>query len=225
MRRLGAHAANRGRRPRDWGVVMLKLLIREVDERFELGDAGHSLLMELLTLIFDGRAGGVPGLMQKFHQQGLGYLVESWVADVAPVPVQPRQLERLFDSGKLSAMANRLGLARTTAVAAACASLPELIRLLTRGGRRPSHLPSDVSAYLAGHYRIQAAHASTGPQRQPIESTRFLPGPHWVKWAMVATCLIALGLCMLQRQPATPAKTPSAEDAGFGGNTAAHASL
>ncbi len=142
---------------REWGFPMLNLLIREVDERFALGDASHALLMELLMLIFDGRAGGVPGLMRKLHQMGLGYLVESWVVDITPVPLQPRQLERIFDSGKLSAMANRLGLVRTTAIAAACASLPELVRLLTRGGRRPIYLPGDVSAYLAKRYRAEAA--------------------------------------------------------------------
>jgi uncharacterized protein YidB (DUF937 family) len=208
---------------------MLRRLIREVDERFDLGDTGRALLIELLTLIFDGRAGGVPGLMRKFHQQGLGYLVESWAADVAPVPLQPRQFERLFDSGKLSAMANRLGLARTTAIAAACGSLPELVRLLTRGGRRPSYLPSDVSADLAQRHRTQAPPTSASVQRRPIErdsfdDAPFLHGFGWVKWAMVATCLIALGLCMLQRQPAAPATTPSAEDARVDGNTAAHAS-
>jgi len=219
---------NSDRRLQKWGFAMLNLLIREVDERFALGGTGHGLLMELLTLIFDGRAGGVPGLMRKFHQQGLGYLVESWVADVAPVPVQPRQLERIFDSGKLSAMANRLGLVRTTAIAAACASLPELIRLLTRGGGRPSYLPSDVSAYLAKRYRAEAVRADAGPKRRPrvrdaFDDTRFLSGFSWVKWAMVAACLVALAICMLHRQSAAPVSGPSADDAGLGGNTAAHA--
>lgn len=204
---------------------MLRLLIREVDERFDLGDTGHALLMELLTLIFDGRAGGVPGLMRKFHQQGLGYLVESWVCDSAPVPVQPRQLERIFDSGKLSAMTNRLGLVRTTAMAATCVSLPELIRLLTRDGRRPVHLPSDVSAYLARRYRNETAQARHRPAaRGSLDKPRFLAGVGWLKWAVVATCLIAIGLCMLQRRSAEPAKAPSAEDTAFGGTAAARAS-
>ncbi|HEY0232802.1 MAG TPA: YidB family protein [Dokdonella sp.] len=195
---------------------MLNPLIREVDERFALGDASHALMAELLTLIFDGRSGGVPGLMAKFHQQGLGYLVESWVTDSTPMPLKPWQLERIFDSGKLSAMANRLGVVRATAGAAACMSLPELVRLLTRGGRRPTHLPGDVSRYLGGCYRSEASAVDAA---RPLAGSdgfaqlKLTPGLGWIKWALLATSLIAIGYSLLRRPSALNAATPSSQQA------------
>ncbi|MEP7043251.1 MAG: YidB family protein [Dokdonella sp.] len=195
---------------------MLDPLIREVDERFALGDTAPALLTELLTLIFNGRNGGVPGLMAKFRNQGFGDLFESWLAHASPRPIEPQQLERIFGSGTLSAMADRLGVSRSATTAAACTALPKLIGLLTRGGKLPTSLPGDFSRYLSRRYSNEASLIAAKSVRipSPREShvdVNLTPGLGWIKWVLLATCLIALGYCMVHRRPAAIATTPSTE--------------
>jgi uncharacterized protein YidB (DUF937 family) len=181
---------------------MLDPLIREVDERFALGDTGYALLTELLTLIFNGRSGGVPGLMARFRQRGLGDVFDSWVGNASRKRIDPLQLESVFGSGTLSTMADRLGIARATAAAAACVLLPRLIALLTRSGNLPTSLPGDFSRYLGRRHPDDIGALDKPPlrAREAEPEINLAPGLGWVKWALLATCLIGLAYSLLHRR-------------------------
>jgi uncharacterized protein YidB (DUF937 family) len=129
---------------------MFEALIRDAAKRFGLGDKANGLLAALLSTIFDERSGGIAGLFAKFREQGLGDLFGSWIGNAQPKPIEPQQLENVLGANVISGIADKLGMARGTAIAAVSAMLPELIGMLTPNGQLPTSIPSGVSSYLGG---------------------------------------------------------------------------
>ena len=51
---------------------MLDALIRDLSERYGLGDRSQELFGLLMGYIFNERRGGFPGFIEAFHEQGNG---------------------------------------------------------------------------------------------------------------------------------------------------------
>lgn len=201
---------------------MFDALIREVAERFGLGDKARELLASLLGIVFDERNGGIAGLLAKFRQQGLGDLFGSWIGSPQPKPIEPQQLENILGASTISDLAGRLRLEPGKTLGAAAAMLPKLVGLLTQNGQLPTSLPSAASAYLNGFGQL-GGHGARNDSKVSTEThTDLTPGLGWVKWALLLAVLLALGYCMLHRAPeggppttsgtatTTPAPAPAA---------------
>lgn len=109
------------------------------------------LLQAALTLIQQN--GGLPGLLQKFQQSGLGQHAESWVSNNANLPITADQLHQVLGSGAIASIASQLGMDHAQVSGGLAQMLPQLINQMTPNGTVPanhSDLLSEGLSLLAG---------------------------------------------------------------------------
>ncbi len=197
---------------------MFDALIREVSQRFGLDDKADGLITSLLGLIFDPGSGGVSGLLARFQQQGLGDLFTSWLGASAgqPAAINSQQLESVLGSTQVGAIADKLGVPRNAVTAAACAALPKIIGLLTPDSQLPTSIPAAVSGMLGGIGGLDSADAGVADITRAVAPTTApsvedaAGGLGWLKWLVLAAIILALGYCVLNRQPAPAPPAASA---------------
>lgn len=90
------------------------------------GLAGH-----VMSLVNDPRIGGVSGLVQKFHEHGLGGIAESWIGGGANQPVTAEQITAVIGQEHIEAIAGKIGVPPAEASAKLAEYLPMLIDKLT----------------------------------------------------------------------------------------------
>lgn len=96
------------------------------------GIAGHAM-----ALVNDPRIGGVSGLVQKFHDQGLGGIAESWIGAGGNQPITAEQITNVIGQDHLNEIAGKLGVAPEEASAKLAEYLPQVIDKLTPHGEVP----------------------------------------------------------------------------------------
>jgi outer membrane protein OmpA-like peptidoglycan-associated protein/uncharacterized protein YidB (DUF937 family) len=205
-------------------AVMFDAIIRELSQRFGLGDKAKDLVTALLSLIFDPNSGGISGLLARFKQQGLGDLFSSWLggSTAPPAPINPPQLENVLGSSAIGGISDKLGIPRGTVLSAAAAALPGLIRALTPNGQLPTAIPSSVSALIGGlgGAASTAAARAAGNARAAADTVERGAGLGWLKWLIPVAIVLALGYCMLNR-PVPPPVTGAAQNAATATRNAA----
>jgi uncharacterized protein YidB (DUF937 family) len=202
---------------------MFDALIRELSQRFGLGDKAQGLITLLLGLVFDPDNGGVPGLLTRFKQQGLGDLFSSWLggAPGQPAVINPQQIENVLGASQLSGIADKLGIARGTVVAAASAALPKIIGAVTVDSQLPAGIPASISGMLGGLGSglggLDAAGTASATRSAASNTASTASstindsggGLGWLKWLILAAIILALGYCMMIRQPAPTTPPPA----------------
>lgn len=78
--------------------------------------------------------GGLPGLIQKFQQGGLGEVVASWIGSGPNQPVSPGQLQSVLGDDLISQLAQRSGQDSGSVLGALSAMLPSLVDQATPDG-------------------------------------------------------------------------------------------
>ena len=117
---------------------MLDALIRDLSERYGLGDRSQELFGLLMGYIFNERRGGFPGFIDAFREQGHGELVMAWVGQHESLrPLNASDVNMVFGQGLLADWGSRLGVSRATVGAAIAGVLPQLVAALTPDGRIP----------------------------------------------------------------------------------------
>jgi uncharacterized protein YidB (DUF937 family) len=97
-----------------------------------LGGGSNSLASGLLQMI-QNQPGGLQGLVQSFHDKGMGGLVSSW-----PVPpISGDQVHQVLGTDQVKALAAKAGIAPDVAGAAIAQILPGLVDKLTPNGSVP----------------------------------------------------------------------------------------
>ena len=81
--------------------------------------------------------GGLSGLVVKFHQNGMGDIVSSWIGTGQNLPVSADQIANAFGSGTLGNIASQLGLDPAQVSGQLAQVLPGLIDKLTPHGALP----------------------------------------------------------------------------------------
>jgi uncharacterized protein YidB (DUF937 family) len=100
-------------------------------------DEGHEELVKEVGTLLE-RVGGLDCLVGLFQQKGLGDLVASWISTGPNLPLSPQQLESVFGSAELQAIAQRLHLPREETSAHLAQLLPQIVDKLTPEGTVPS---------------------------------------------------------------------------------------
>ena len=96
------------------------------------------LIQAVLSLIGnDGPVGGLPGLVSKFQQAGLGGLMASWLGAGPNQAISGDQLSQVLGSGPLSQIAAQMGTGHNEAAGQLAELLPGLIDHLTPHGNAP----------------------------------------------------------------------------------------
>jgi len=103
-----------------------------------LGGSSNPLATGLLQMI-NNQPGGLPGLLQSFHEKGLGGLAASWVGTGQNLPISADQLQHVLGSDQVTQLAAKAGISPDTAGAALTQLLPGLVDRLTPNGQMPQH--------------------------------------------------------------------------------------
>jgi len=111
-----------------------------------LGPETQQQLMQQATA-FIQQQGGVSGLVQKFHDNGLGHVVESWIGTGANQPISPDQVHQVFGPQQIQALAQQLGVDPGHAAMGLAQLLPNLVDKLTPNGQVPA--ANEIEQHLA----------------------------------------------------------------------------
>lgn len=112
------------------------------------------LIQAVLSLVSnDGPVGGLPGLMARFQQAGLGDIIASWLGSGTNQAISGDQLSRVLGTGPLSQVASQLGVGQSDAANQLAQVLPGLLDQLTPQGHAPQGglgRSSDLFGMLGG---------------------------------------------------------------------------
>jgi uncharacterized protein YidB (DUF937 family) len=112
-----------------------------------LGGSSNPLAAGLLQMI-QNQPGGLQGLVQSFHEKGLGGLVSSWVAVGPNPPATADQIHQVLGSDQVKALAEKAGISPDNAGSAIALLLPTLVDKLTPNGQVPA--PNNVMEMVGG---------------------------------------------------------------------------
>lgn len=96
------------------------------------------LLAHVLDLVNNPSTGGLTGLVQAFHDQGLGAIVASWIGTGPNQPITADQISKVLGPERIQLIATKLGVAPETVSTQLATVLPGLINHLTPNGTVPS---------------------------------------------------------------------------------------
>lgn len=103
-----------------------------------LGDSSNPLATGLLHMI-NNSPGGLSGMLQSFHDKGLGGLVSSWVGTGQNLPISADQIQHVLGSDQVKELAAKAGISPDMASNALSQLLPTLVDKLTPNGQVPQH--------------------------------------------------------------------------------------
>jgi len=83
--------------------------------------------------------GGISGLVQAFHSNGLGGVVNSWIGTGPNQSITPDQIQQVLGSGPLQGVAQKLGVSPEQASSTLSQLLPQVMNHLTPNGSVPEH--------------------------------------------------------------------------------------
>ena len=95
---------------------------------------GQSPLLQMAAQLIQ-QNGGLPGIINKFQQAGLGQQAGSWVGTGQNMPITADQLQQVLGSGQIGQIAQQLGLSHGEAGNGLAQALPQLIDKLTPTGQ------------------------------------------------------------------------------------------
>lgn len=112
-----------------------------------LGGSSNPLATGLLQMI-QNQPGGLQGLVQSFHDKGLGAVASSWVSTGANSPITSDQIHQVLGSDQVKALAAKAGISPDMAGSAIAQLLPGIVDKLTPNGTVPDH--GSVMGMLGG---------------------------------------------------------------------------
>ncbi len=112
-----------------------------------LGGSSNPLASGLLQMI-QNQPGGLQGLVQSFHDKGMGGLVSSWVSTGPNPAISADQVHQVLGSDQVKALAAKAGINPDMAGGAIAQLLPGIIDKLTPNGSVPDH--SNVMSMVGG---------------------------------------------------------------------------
>jgi|SRR6266436_9607671 len=101
-----------------------------------LSSSSNPLASTVMQMI-NNQPGGLSGLVQQFHDKGLGGLVTSWVSTGQNLPISADQIQHVLGSDQVKELAAKAGISPDAAGSHLAQLLPMLIDHLTPGGQIP----------------------------------------------------------------------------------------
>jgi uncharacterized protein YidB (DUF937 family) len=92
--------------------------------------------------------GGLPGIISKFQNGGMGAQAGSWVGTGANTPITGSQLQEVLGTGSIGEIAQQLGLSHGDASSGLAQVLPQIIDKLTPTGQIPAEHGDTVAQLL-----------------------------------------------------------------------------
>jgi uncharacterized protein YidB (DUF937 family) len=99
--------------------------------------AGSNPEVSAVLQMIQNHPGGVNGLVQTFHSNGLGGVVNSWIGNGQNQAVSPDQIQQVLGSAPVQALAQKLGVSPEQASSTLSQLLPAVMDKLTPNGTVP----------------------------------------------------------------------------------------
>jgi uncharacterized protein YidB (DUF937 family) len=107
-------------------------------ESMAMGKVGGSNPEAAAVLqMIQNHPGGVNGLVEAFHSNGLGGVVGSWIGTGPNQSVSPDQIQQVLGSSQVQAVAAKLGVSPEQASSTLSTLLPMIMNHLTPNGQVP----------------------------------------------------------------------------------------
>lgn len=87
--------------------------------------------------MLNSQPGGLPGLVQMFHEKGLGGVVSSWVSTGQNLPISAEQIRGVLGSEQVQQFATKAGISPDLASSKLAELLPTVVDKLTPDGKIP----------------------------------------------------------------------------------------
>lgn len=115
-----------------------------------------TMISRVISAVNDPAHGGLQGLVQAFHDKGLGAIVTSWVGTSANLPISADQVTHALGADRLGQIAQSAGIPAGAVASQLSTLLPTVVDKLTPNGVVPegSTLATGISmlqAVLGGH--------------------------------------------------------------------------
>ena len=114
-----------------------------------MSGSSNPLVSSVMQMI-NNQPGGLSGLVQQFHDRGLGGLVSSWVSTGQNLPISADQLQHVLGSDQVKELAAKAEVSPETASSHLSQLLPMLIDKLTPNGQLPEASNSTSSMLETG---------------------------------------------------------------------------
>jgi uncharacterized protein YidB (DUF937 family) len=101
-----------------------------------LSSSSNPLASSVMQMI-NNQPGGLSGLVQQFHDKGLGSLVGSWVGTGQNLPISADQIQHVLGSDQVKELAAKAGISPEAASSHLAQLLPMLVDKLTPNGQVP----------------------------------------------------------------------------------------
>ena len=102
-----------------------------------LGGEHAGLLGNVLDTVGKERGGGLAGLVQAFHANGLGDVVSSWIGTGPNQPISADQIQSVLGSDAVRQLAAKMGLSPEAMSVKLAEVLPGAVDKLTPDGKLP----------------------------------------------------------------------------------------
>lgn len=197
---------------------MFDVLLKDLAQRFGLGDQARPLLGLLLALIFDPRRGGFPGFIDQLRRGGAADQSVSWIGRGENRPISSAEVEQALGLELLDWLAGKLNLQRGTLTTALTAMLPGVVDKLTPDGVTPSAAaPAFAESYLKPYVdEVAGAPLPRVPVASVPRPDAAAAGgrrPSLLPWLVAGVLLIGGIAGWYAWQRSDPAPTPAAEPA------------
>ena len=100
------------------------------------GGQNTALLGHLMNMI-QNYPGGLAALVQKFHDNGLGSIITSWIGTGHNLPISASQLQNVLGSQQIKDLAAKAGISPEQAGASLSQLLPQIVDKLSPQGQLP----------------------------------------------------------------------------------------
>jgi uncharacterized protein YidB (DUF937 family) len=100
------------------------------------GGNSNPIVAAVLQMI-QNQPGGVSGLLQQFHEKGLGDLVNSWVGTGQNQQISPDQVQKVLGTEQVQQVAEKAGISPDAASSKLAEFLPMIMDKLTPNGQVP----------------------------------------------------------------------------------------
>jgi uncharacterized protein YidB (DUF937 family) len=101
-----------------------------------MANSSNPLASTIIQMV-NNQPGGLSGLIQQFHEKGLGSLVSSWVGTGQNLPISPNQVQEVLGNEQVKEIAAKAGISPEAASSHLSQLLPMLIDKLTPNGQVP----------------------------------------------------------------------------------------
>jgi uncharacterized protein YidB (DUF937 family) len=99
--------------------------------------AGESPMAAAAVAMINNHPGGMAGIIQQFHDKGLGDVARSWVGNGQNLPISAEQIQSVLSNEHIQAFAAKAGISPDQASAAIAKYLPMIVDKLSPNGQVP----------------------------------------------------------------------------------------